>query len=99
MRGTSALSGLSSSRCSSPNGCLPYVRQLAAAGDELARAAWVVQAGTAVSSRTRDGVPNSVNVLHHAAAGPVQCEVERWDYKAEVERFAPVLRTVLKLTR
>lgn len=44
---------------------LPYT--LALPG--LARRLWVVQAGTAVSSRTRAGVPNSVNVLRWSALG------------------------------
>lgn len=43
---------------------LPYT--LALPG--LARRLWVVQAGTAVSSRTRPGVPNSVNVLRWGEA-------------------------------
>jgi 3',5'-cyclic AMP phosphodiesterase CpdA len=38
---------------------LPFVRSLAG----TSRAAWAVQAGTAVSSRVRPGVPNSVNVV------------------------------------
>ena len=38
---------------------LPYVQAL----NNLAQPMWVVQAGTAVSSRVRRGVPNSVNVL------------------------------------
>lgn len=38
---------------------LPYTQAL----QGLARRTWVVQAGTAVSSRTRAGSPNSVNVL------------------------------------
>ncbi len=56
---------------------LPYT--LALPG--LARRLWVVQAGTAVSSRTRPGVPNSVNLLRWggAAAAPGDCIVERWD--------------------
>jgi 3',5'-cyclic AMP phosphodiesterase CpdA len=78
---------------------LPYVRQLTAAGGSVGRDSWVVQAGTAVSHRLREGVPNSVNVLRYALTGPAQCEVERWDYKAEVDRFVPVLRTPLRLSR
>ena len=66
----------------------------------LARRLCVVQAGTAVSSRTRPGVPNSVNVLRwgHAAdavepdiaaalaTGP-HCLVERWDFCASRQAF------------
>ena len=43
---------------------LPYTLAL----QGLARRMWVVQAGTAVSSRTRPGVPNSVNVLRWGEA-------------------------------
>jgi len=43
---------------------LPYTLAL----QGLARRLWVVQAGTAVSSRTRPGVPNSVNVLRWSEA-------------------------------
>ena len=73
---------------------LPYT--LAIHG--LARRMWVVQAGTAVSSRTRPGVPNSVNILrwdeapeaqHHptpdeGSAKP-SCRVEQWDF-ARIEQ-------------
>ncbi len=59
----------------------------------LARRLWVVQAGTAVSSRTRPEAPNSVNLVRwgkafggHAAqvqseseAGDL-CLIERWDF-------------------
>lgn len=58
---------------------LPYVQPLAPAFPGLARAVWAVQAGTAVSSRTRDGVPNSVNVVRHEA-GAAACSIERWDF-------------------
>lgn len=76
---------------------LPYVRPIAAASGE--DAAWAVQAGTAVSHRIREGVANSVNVLHFAQEGPVRCEVERWDYSAAVDHFAPVMRSALSLPR
>jgi len=68
---------------------LPYT--LAVHG--LARPLWVVQAGTAISSRTRPGVPNSVNILrwreaYGAPGGRAQtgseagqyCLIERWDF-------------------
>jgi 3',5'-cyclic AMP phosphodiesterase CpdA len=66
---------------------LPYVRPCSERFDDLARELWVVQAGTAVSKRVRDGVPNSVNVLRHARAEPEVCAVERWDYDAALARF------------
>jgi 3',5'-cyclic AMP phosphodiesterase CpdA len=73
---------------------LPYVLPVPGA----ARAAWVVQAGTAVSSRVRPGVPNSVNVLRWQPlpAGSAQAAaarsgrgitVEQWDHAAVSGRF------------
>lgn len=60
---------------------LPYWRPLRQAFPDLERAAWVVQAGTAVSSRTRPGSANSVNHIRTAqtAHGP-GCTLERWDF-------------------
>lgn len=68
---------------------LPYT--LAPHG--LARQLWVLQAGTAVSSRTRAEVPNSVNILRWgeaagARAHPARCDattggsclIEQWDF-------------------
>ena len=63
---------------------LPYVMLL----QGLARPLWVVQAGTAVSSRVRDGVPNSVNLLRWGAdAAPGYCRIEQWDYRDEDRAF------------
>ncbi len=60
---------------------LPYVRPLHALGAHRPRTAWTVQAGTAVSSRVRDGLPNSVNVIRCVSGtGPRGCIVERWDF-------------------
>ena len=68
---------------------LPFTLSL----DGLARRLWAVQAGTAVSARTRSGVPNSVNILRWGAAtehgshsAPARalpdgcCLIERWDF-------------------
>jgi 3',5'-cyclic AMP phosphodiesterase CpdA len=74
---------------------LPYVLPVAGAQ----RAAWVVQAGTAVSSRVRPGAPNSVNVLRWelgrdvgpgaAVAGRAggRITIEQWDYAAASGTF------------
>lgn len=63
---------------------LPYVIPL----QGLARPLCVVQAGTAVSSRVRKGVPNSVNLLRWGAdAAPGCCRIEQWDYKADNRAF------------
>jgi len=68
---------------------LPYTLSL----QGLVRRLWVVQAGTAVSKRTRAGVPNSVNLLRWGDATAMQeaaapcapppgkcCLIERWDF-------------------
>jgi len=58
---------------------LPYVMPLPG----LVRPMWAVQAGTAVSARVRNGVPNSVNLLRWGAGAPAgRCLVERWDFAA-----------------
>ncbi len=66
----------------------------------LGRRLWVVQAGTAVSSRTRSGMPNSVNILRwgevHGSTGGSKltpsdaaacCHVERWDLAGRERGF------------
>ena len=63
---------------------LPYVQALPFA----ARPLWAVQAGTAVSSRVRDGVPNSVNLLRWKGDTPEgRCLIERWDYDGSAQSF------------
>ena len=63
---------------------LPYVMAL----QGLARPLWAVQAGTAVSSRVREGVPNSVNLLRWGAdSAPGCCRIEQWDFSADVQAF------------
>ncbi|MBK9572467.1 MAG: metallophosphoesterase [Rhodoferax sp.] len=58
---------------------LPFVLAL----HGLARPLWAVQAGTAVSSRVRAGLPNSVNLLRWGAnSAPGCCQVEQWDFSA-----------------
>jgi 3',5'-cyclic AMP phosphodiesterase CpdA len=71
----------------------PYACTLRMTYRDLPRDAWVVQAGTALSSRVRDGVPNSVNVVRTVSGTrPRRCTVERWDYEAVAERFRLVER-------
>lgn len=77
---------------------LPYVLPLHERLPGLARRLWVVQAGTAVSRRVRDGIPNSVNLLRWDAPLPgARCVVERWDYHDASDGFARVLATPLDL--
>lgn len=78
---------------------LPYIRPLHAEVQQPPHRTWVVQAGTALSRRTRDGIPNSVNIIRYADSGPVSCAVERWDFKAETASFERVHCVPLPLTR
>jgi 3',5'-cyclic AMP phosphodiesterase CpdA len=66
---------------------LPYV--LALAG--LARPLWAVQAGTAVSSRLRSGIPNSVNLLRWGTDSTLgRCRIEQWDFSSAAHAFVRV---------
>lgn len=87
---------------------LPYTLAL----QGLARRLWVVQAGTAVSSRTRPEAPNSVNLVRWgeasgggAAPSPSQpeagttCLVERWDFSQPERVFVRAAVTPLQPDR
>lgn len=57
--------------------------------EQAARPLRVVHAGTAVSARTRQGVPNSLNIVRwEPAAEPASCCIERWDYDEAGQHFA-----------
>jgi 3',5'-cyclic AMP phosphodiesterase CpdA len=74
---------------------LPYVLPLHERVPGLKRRLWAVQAGTALSSRVRDGVPNSINLLRWGGPLPAgRCEIERWDFHHEATAFEPVAKTV-----
>ncbi|HZA97110.1 MAG TPA: metallophosphoesterase [Burkholderiaceae bacterium] len=67
---------------------LPYVRSMRTTFGALPRDLWTVQAGTAVSSRLREGITNSVNVIRcNGDQSPRRCVVERWDYVPTLSRF------------
>lgn len=84
---------------------LPYT--LAQHG--LARRLWVVQAGTAVSSRIRLEVPNSVNILRWGAScgergwrgadAGKDCLVEQWDYARHEDVFVRTAATSVEPER
>jgi len=77
---------------------LPSLCDLSARLDGLPRRLWCVQAGTALSSRVRAGIPNSVNLLRcHGAGAPLTCRLERWDFQAARGRFECVESTELPL--
>lgn len=75
---------------------LPYVKAL----PNLSRPMWAVQAGTSVSSRIRDGIPNSVNIVrcgHDAPDGC--CLIEQWDYSAASDAFVRATVTEITIAR
>ncbi len=76
---------------------LPFTQALASA-HQLPREVWAVQAGTAVSRRTRPGTANSVNLIRHPPGAAV-CSVERWDYDAGRHGFTVGAITELQLDR
>jgi 3',5'-cyclic AMP phosphodiesterase CpdA len=68
---------------------LPHVRPLREIYPDLPRPLWSVLAGTAVSSRVRGDIPNSVNVIRYlSTAIPRQCTLERWDFDGKLFRIA-----------
>ncbi len=74
---------------------LPYVLDVPGA-----RRAWVLQAGTAVSSRVRHGTCNSVNLVAWRPARGREarsCLAERWDYDAQAGAFRLAAERALRL--
>lgn len=69
---------------------LPYVLPLRQQWPDLPRPMWAVQAGTALSTRVRGGIPNSVNVIR---TGP--CRIERHDYDEATRAFVQVSEVTL----
>lgn len=76
---------------------LPYVRPLDDGTRSLARPLWSVQAGTALSTRIREGISNSFHVIHRDLPGA--CVVEQWDYDEAARRFGAGQRTTIPLHR
>ena len=75
---------------------LPYVLPLHERSPRIARRMWAVQAGTAVSRRLRNGVPNSVNVIRWGDGLPDgRCAIERWDYLEQARAFDKVAATLV----
>lgn len=63
---------------------LPYTLEV----HGLARPLWVLQAGTAISSRTRPSASNSVNILRWGEHEDHRhCLIERWDYARTARAF------------
>ena len=77
---------------------LAYMRNLGERSQNLTRPVWTVSAGTAISSRVRDGKPNSVNLIRYDAAQPHACQAERWDVDAASSRFIIAEARLLELS-
>lgn len=71
---------------------LPYVRRLVVDSAQGPRMVWIAQAGTALSSRVRGGIPNSVNVVRYQSKMAPERAIERWDFNAERVEFELVNR-------
>jgi 3',5'-cyclic AMP phosphodiesterase CpdA len=79
---------------------LPYIAAIHECLAGMARPLWVVQAGTALSSRVRAEADNSINLfeLDHcdtvgAIAGEargMRCTISRWDYQSGPELFSRI---------
>jgi len=79
---------------------LPSLCDLSARLGGLKRRLWCVQAGTALSSRVRAGIPNSINLLRYQGTGqPFSCRLERWDFQTGSGRFDCVQSSELPLGR
>lgn len=75
---------------------LPYVRPLGPLPQQPHQTLWAVQAGTALSARTRSGLPNSVNVVRYQNTdGRRNCSVQQWDFDQHSKEFKPVAITSL----
>lgn len=69
----------------------PFVTALPTTSTSAMSQTWVVQAGTALSSRIRYEVGNSVNLIRCGLPGPGRrCVVERWDYVETTGCFVQV---------
>ena len=71
---------------------LPYVLPLHEHYEDLPRAIWAVQAGTAVSSRIRHEANNSVNLIRYSGVreSSRRAVIERWDYQDLQQSFKRV---------
>jgi 3',5'-cyclic AMP phosphodiesterase CpdA len=79
---------------------LPFVIPLHEAMAPLPRALWAVNAGTAVSKRTRRDAGNSVNVLRIARAADAKsaaCTVEQWGFSEASATFVRTAEIPLEL--
>lgn len=77
----------------------PFVCNLHGRLAGFPRRVWAVQAGTALSSRTRSDAGNSVNLIRYGLASPQHCIIERWDYDGKSQAFMRVVAEQLACER
>lgn len=77
---------------------LPYVTAVQPGGSHGPRI-WVVQAGTAVSSRIRNEANNSFNLIRYQRGDVSGASVERWDYVDAESAFLLAEQTTLAFDR
>ncbi|MEO8011959.1 MAG: hypothetical protein ABI650_09975, partial [Dokdonella sp.] len=79
---------------------LPYVRPLRERFAQISRDVWALQAGTAISRRTRGDTTNSVHLIRHdPGATFATCRVGQWDYDIEGGAFDCSHETPILLDR
>jgi 3',5'-cyclic AMP phosphodiesterase CpdA len=78
---------------------LPYVRPLSERYRGLAREIWMANAGTAVSSRVRSNISNSVNVVVNRPRAKERAYVERYDFMSAKRGFERVDRYPIPIHR
>jgi 3',5'-cyclic AMP phosphodiesterase CpdA len=76
---------------------LPYVRPLHDGTFGVTRRTWVVQAGTALSTRIRGRHPNSLYLIRYD--GGRACRIKRWDFDELVQEFRAAEGFELELER
>jgi 3',5'-cyclic AMP phosphodiesterase CpdA len=77
----------------------PHVHKIADYLGPSAGNLWSVQAGTAISKRTRDGIPNSINLIrYNIENGQRYCFVERWDFDLSTQYFQLTHTSSIDLT-
>ncbi len=74
----------------------PFFAPVSRRYPELSKHVWTLQAGTAFSSRTRDGKPNSFNLIE-SCHNQRQLQLGRWDYDRLSGAFAAAEQVQLPL--
>jgi hypothetical protein len=77
----------------------PHVQKIADHFGPIAGDMWSIQAGTAVSRRIREGIPNSVNLIsYHVQNTKRSCVVERWNFDKDSQQFQLSNKDNIELT-